>query len=199
MTGLRDRLARLPTAALVDARPGATWLGPAVRPLWRPASLAGPAYTVRTRAGDNRPLHRAIADAPPGAVVAVAVGDLEHAIFGDLLSRVAVGRGVAGLVTDGAVRDSDGIRAAGFPVYCAGVVLRAPSKDDPGRFGEPVVLGEAVVAPGDWLVGDSDGVVVLPGASAEAVAVAAEAVEAREAQIVDRAARGEPTPRQLGL
>jgi 4-hydroxy-4-methyl-2-oxoglutarate aldolase len=197
---LRQRLAQLATAALVDAAPEVTWAGPAVRPLWRPSSFAAPAFTVQSRAGDNRPLHHAIAEAPPGhAVVVAAERGVDVAVFGDLLSRIATERGIAALVTDGAVRDSDGIRALGFPVFCGGVSLRAPVKEFAGIFGVPVRVGDAEVRPGDWVVGDSDGVVVIPAGEAAAAAAAAEAVERREQEIVRRARAGESTPRQLGL
>jgi 4-hydroxy-4-methyl-2-oxoglutarate aldolase len=200
MNNLAKRFSNLSTAAILDCRPETTWLGPRIRPLWRPASIAGPAFTVQTRHGDNRPLHIAIADAPPGhVVVAAAEAGVEVGIFGDLLARVGHARGLAGLITDGAVRDSDGIRAAGFPVYCAGIALRAPVKQDAGRFDVGVTIGTAVVAPGDWIVGDSDGVVVVPHVLAEAVAAAARGIERREAGIVERAAAGEATVEQLGL
>lgn len=198
MNGIADRLARLGTAALADA--GAVWLGPGVRGLWTGARIAAPAYTVRARPGDNRPLHHAVAEAPPGAVLALSVaGRLEIAIFGDVLARIGTARGVAGLVTDGAVRDSDGIRALGFPVFCGGISLRKPEKTDPGVFGEHVRIGLAEVGPSDWLVGDGDGVVVVAGRRLEQLTAAAEVVEQRERDLVDRAAAGEPTPDQLGL
>jgi 4-hydroxy-4-methyl-2-oxoglutarate aldolase len=197
---LAARLAPIGTAALVDAVPGATWMGPGITRLWTPASFAAPAFTVQAPAGDNRPLHHAIADAPPGYVVVVAAGaDVEVAIFGDLLSRIAMARGLAALVTDGAVRDTDGIAATGFPVFCGGVSLATPVKQDPGTFGIPVTIGRARVEPGDWLVGDGDGVVVIAAADASAVVTAAEAIERREAEIVRRALAGESTPRQLGF
>jgi 4-hydroxy-4-methyl-2-oxoglutarate aldolase len=200
MSDLATRLGALPSAAVLDALPESTWVGQAIRPLWRPASIAAPAFTVQTRHGDNRPLHRAIAEATPGSVVVAATdASLDVAIFGDLLARVGAQRGLAGLVTDGAVRDSDGIRAAGFPVFCAGVALRAPVKLFEGIYGAAVRLGEAEVHAGDWIIGDSDGVVVVPRAVVERVATAAEGVERREAEIVSRAIAGESTVAQLGL
>lgn len=198
MTGREDRLAGIGTAALADA--GAPWLGAGVRPLWPGARLAAPVHTVRTRPGDNRPLHHAVADAPPGAVLAVAAeADLEFAIFGDVLARVGAARGLAGLVTDGAVRDADGIRELGFAVFCGGISLRKPDKAHPGVFGEQVRIGRADVGPADWLVGDGDGVVVVPGGALDALATAAEAIERRERDLVARALAGESTPDQLGL
>ena len=198
MTELADRLRALPTAALVDA--GAAWVGSSIAALWSPVAMAGPVYTVQTRRGDNRPLHLATADAAPGDVVVVAAeADVEVAIFGDLLARIGANRGLAGLVTDGAVRDRDGIRQAGFPVFCAGTALRAPLKAFPGAFGGVVRIGTAGIRAGDWIVGDSDGVVVLSNQSAPDVAHAAEQVQLREAEIVRRAGSGESSADQLGL
>jgi 4-hydroxy-4-methyl-2-oxoglutarate aldolase len=200
MSALADRLRALPTAALVDASSDTVWLGSSVGPLWGPASMAGPAYTVQTRRGDNRPLHLATADASPGDVMVVAAeAAVDIAIFGDLLARIARERGLAGLVTDGAVRDRDGIREVGFPVFCAGVALRPPAKAFPGVFGGPVRIGAAQVHAGDWIVGDGDGVVVVRRAVAPDVARAAEQVLLREADIVRRAGGGESSADQLGL
>jgi 4-hydroxy-4-methyl-2-oxoglutarate aldolase len=201
MTGtLAERLGRVGTASLVDAVPEAAWMGPSIRRVWTPARFAAPAFTVQGPAGDNRPLHHAIADAPPGhAVVAAAGADRGVAIFGDLLSRVATARGLAALVTDGAVRDTDGIAALGFPVFCGGVALPAPVKQERGAFHVPVTIGFARVEPGDWIVGDGDGVVVIPAMSAEAAADAAESTGRREADIARRAIAGESTPAQLGF
>jgi 4-hydroxy-4-methyl-2-oxoglutarate aldolase len=162
--------------------------------------MAGPAYTVQTRRGDNRPLHLATADASPGDVMVVAAeAAVDIAIFGDLLARIARERGLAGLVTDGAVRDRDGIRRARFPVFCADVSLRSPVKVFPGVFGGAVSLGAAQVEDRDWIVGDADGVVVVSSQIALQVASAAEQVQLREADIVRRAGAGESSADQLGL
>jgi 4-hydroxy-4-methyl-2-oxoglutarate aldolase len=198
MTALADRLRAQSTAALVDA--GAVWLGSSIAPLWEPVAMAGPAYTVQTRRGDNRPLHLATADAAPGDVLVVAAdGDRDVAIFGDLLARIGAQRGLAGLVTDGVVRDRDGIRRAGFPVFCAGVSLRSPVKVFAGVFGAGVSIGAAQVDDRDWIVGDADGVAVVPGHLAPQIASAAEQVQLREADIVRRAGAGESSADQLGL
>jgi 4-hydroxy-4-methyl-2-oxoglutarate aldolase len=198
MTALADRLRAQSTAALADA--GAVWLGSSIAALWEPVAMAGPAYTVQTRRGDNRPLHLATADAAPGDVLVVAAeGDREIAIFGDLLARIGAARGLAGLVTDGAVRDRDGIRRAGFPVFCAGVSLRSPVKAFPGVFGAGVSIGAAEVDDRDWIVGDADGVVVVSSHLALQLAGAAEEVQLREADVVRRAAAGESSADQLGL
>ena len=200
MTDLARRFRAVSTADLVGAAEGCAWAGPAIRPLWRPVTVAGPAFTVQTARGDNGPVHIGIANAAPGDVVVVAAAaDATIAIFGDVLARIGAARGLAGLLTDGAVRDSDGVRQAGVAVFCAGVALTAPVKTFTGRYGAVVQIGDARVAPGDWIVGDSDGVVVIPHDLAAEAAAVAEATREREARMVARAQAGEPTPRQLGL
>jgi 4-hydroxy-4-methyl-2-oxoglutarate aldolase len=198
--GTAARLRALGAASVLDACPGAARAGTAIRPLWTPLSMAGPAFTITTEPDDNLALHRAIAEAPAGSVVAVATGgSLRTAVFGDLLSRVAVGRGLAGLLTDGAVRDTDHIRLLAFPVFCAGVTLAAPAKRVWGTVGVPVRIGDADVAAGDWVVGDGDGVVVVPAASVTSTLARAETIREREAELVARALAGESTVDQLGL
>ncbi|HEY0416153.1 MAG TPA: RraA family protein [Gaiellaceae bacterium] len=196
---LAVRLRALGAASVLDAAPGGAALGASIRALWAPTAAAGPAFTIETEPDDNLALHRAVAEAPAGAVVVAATGGGTCAIFGDLLSQVALARGLAALVTDGLVRDSDRIRAVGFPVFCTGLSLASPAKRAWGRVGVEVQVGDAAIAAGDWIVADGDGAVVVPAAAAGATADAAEAVRAREAELVARAAAGEATVDQLGL
>jgi 4-hydroxy-4-methyl-2-oxoglutarate aldolase len=115
------------------------------------------------------------------------------------LSRIAQAKGILGLITDGAVRDSDSIRALGFPVFCRGTGLFGPTKQHPGTLGEPIVLDGVRIAPGDWVLADGDGVVVIAGEEVEQTIAAAQAVAERERQMVRRAELGESTLDQLGL
>jgi 4-hydroxy-4-methyl-2-oxoglutarate aldolase len=194
------RLRSLGAASVLDACPGAALAGVAVRSLWTPVAMAAPAFTISTEPDDNLALHRAVAEAPAGSVVVVATGgSLRTAVFGDLLSQVAIGRGLAGLLTDGAVRDTDRIRRLRFPVFCAGVTLAPPAKRAWGTIGVPVHIGDAHIAAGDWVVGDGDGVVVVPAALLTDALARAEAIREREAELVARAIAGESTIDQLGL
>jgi 4-hydroxy-4-methyl-2-oxoglutarate aldolase len=187
-------------ASLYEALERTGALQPRIRPLWEGASVAGPAFTVCGPAADNLPLHRAVAAAPAGAVVvATAGGDTDVAIWGSLLSSICLERGILGLVTDGAVRDVDRIRELRFPVFCAGVTVAGPVKQEPGMIGEPVTVAGVAVSPGDLVVGDGDGVVVVPAGTAGATVRRAEEIEAREAEMIRRAAGGESTIKQLGL
>jgi len=196
----REMLAVLGAASVYEALGRRNALPPGIRPLWTPLTLVGPVFTVTTRAGDNLALHRAVAEAPAGVVIAAATeASVMVPIWGDLLSTIAQGIGILGLVTDGATRDSDRIRELGFPVFCKGTSVHGPTKEFPGVLGETIVLDGVAVAAGDWIVADGDGVVVVPADEVAQVIVAAQAITDREREIVRRAALGESTIDQLGL
>ena len=129
----------LPTAVLCDVAPEPIALLPRVRRVWRGATLAGPAVTVRTPPGELASVIQALNEAQEGDVLVVDCGgSLATALFGDRLSKVALERGLAGLVVDGAVRDADGIEELGFPVFAAGIVPNGPGKDVFGEVGVPI-------------------------------------------------------------
>ncbi len=143
--------------------------------------LAGPALTVRARAGDNLMLHEALDLALPGDVVVCdAGGDLGTAIMGDIMARHAAARGIAAIIVDGAVRDIDGLAKLHLGVWARGVTPAGPYKDGPGEIGYPVSCGSLVVMPGDLIACDEDGVVVVPRADAATVIAAAEAHAEKE-------------------
>lgn len=124
--------------------------------------LLGTAFTVKTRVGDNLMLHKAIDMAQPGEVIVVDVqGDLTNSVTGEIMMRQAVKRGISGVVVDGAVRDADALRNLNMPIYAAGIQPNGPYKDGPGEINVPVCCGGIVVKPGDILVGDADGIVVI--------------------------------------
>lgn len=134
------------------------------------ASFAGPAFTVRVRPGDNLFLHKALDTARPGDVVVCdAGGALENAVMGEMMGRYAASRGVAAVVIDGAVRDRAGLAKLDIPVFARGITPNGPWKDGPGEIGYPVAAGGLSVHPGDLVIGDGDGVLVLPRADAEAI------------------------------
>jgi RraA family protein len=147
-------------------------MNPRIKPLKRPApQLLGPAFTVRAHAGDNLMAHKAIDMAAPGDVLVVEVsGDEACAIMGEIMCRIAQKRGIAGLVIDGLIRDSDELAEMDFPVYCVGASPLGPWKDGPGEIGFPVVCGGVMVNPGDVINADGDGVAVIPREDALKVA-----------------------------
>jgi regulator of RNase E activity RraA len=182
------RFCRIPVSALSDCLAcgsGAVGLQPVGDCLSRLVSwsMAGPALTVRTRPGDNLAVHKALDLARPGDVLVVdARSELVNAIMGELLARYAQVRGVAGIVIDGAIRDRAEISAGGLPVFARGVSHLGPYQTGPGEIHGPISLGGVPVHDGDVVVGDGDGVVVVPRARAEATAKAAEKVMASEAE-----------------
>jgi len=134
-----------------------------VRAAWRGARLAAPAYPVRCTPGDNLAVHVAVAHAPAGSALAVDVGDEDElGYWGEVLTTAAESRGLAGLVIDGGVRDTAALEAHGFPVFSTTIALRGASKARPGAVGLPADVGGVRVSAGDWLVGDGDGVAVVP-------------------------------------
>jgi 4-hydroxy-4-methyl-2-oxoglutarate aldolase len=127
------------------------------------AIIAGPAFPVETLEGENGTVHRAIAAAPPGSVLVIeAGGNPNRAIWGDVLTEVAVQRGVIGVVLNGAVRDLSELRQRKFPIFAIGSCPAGPHKGWQGRIGVSVSCGGVVVEPGDTVFGDTDGVVVIP-------------------------------------
>jgi regulator of RNase E activity RraA len=175
------RFAKLPVANISDMMSRMTAGGPRLRPMHTGGVMAGPAFTVKTRPGDNLMVHKALDMAEPGDVVVVdAGGDLTNAIIGELMLAHAETRLLAGIVINGAVRDSAAIRAGTFPVFAAGVTHRGPYKDGPGEINVTIALDGMVIAPGDLVVGDDDGLVCVPIDQAAAVLKATEAKHAGE-------------------
>lgn len=139
-----------------------------LRPYHQGGKLVGTAVTVKTRPGDNLMVHKAIEMAEPGDVIVVdAGGDLTNAIVGEIMMRIAQKKGLAGFVIDGSIRDTEAFRNDTFPIFARGVTHRGPYKDGPGEINVTVSVGGMVVHPGDIIVGDDDGLVVVPVAHAE--------------------------------
>ncbi len=170
----------------------------AIKPVSPNASFCGVAFTVKTRPVDNLVVWKALQLAQPGDVLVIATGGhLGHSTWGDLTSRVGAARGLAAMVTDGAVRDLDGIAEAGLPVFAAAVTPNSPHKDGPGELNVPIACGGQVVHPGDILVGDRDGVVVVPRGQAAAALSELERIRLYEAARLDAIARGDFFPAGL--
>jgi len=158
-----EKFRELPVANVSDMMSRMTAGGPRLRPMHGGGVLAGPAFTVKTRPGDNLMLHKALDLAEPGDVIVVdGGGDLTNSLVGELMLSHAKKRGIAGVVIYGAVRDSGWIRAGTYPVFAAGVTHRGPYKDGPGEINVPVALDGMVVNPGDLILGDDDGVLCIP-------------------------------------
>lgn len=172
-----DRLAKLPAANIGDAMDRLGVADSAIRAIWPGARLAGPAFTVWTRPGDNQGIHRALELARPGDVIVVSGGaDESRALLGELIGERAINRGLAGFALDGAARDAEALGEIGMPVFARAITPAGPYKNGPSRIGTPISFGGVPVLPGDIIIGDSDGIVVIPREQAADVADAAEAV-----------------------
>jgi regulator of RNase E activity RraA len=142
-------------------------MDPGIRPLWSPMPrIAGPAYPVACPAGDNLMLHVAIHRAPAGSVIVCAAGDSNWAMAGGNVCAYAQQRGIAGFVVDGVIRDIAETRKNKFPVFGRGVIPIPGVRKTAGLIDLPVVCGGVTVAPGDIVVADEEGIVVLPKAQA---------------------------------
>lgn len=188
------------TATLGEAWPAARLIDAPLRPLAPGMVLAGPALTVRCTPGDNLALHLAIAAARPGDVLVVDYGgSVASGPFGEIMALACQMRGIAGLIMDGAVRDSAQIATLGFPVFARGVNIRGTAKLDRGQVGGPVSMGGATIVPGDIILGDADAILVLGAKDLPAALAAAETRTEREAVMMDRLRLGETTLEILGL
>ncbi|ARK28654.1 RraA family protein [Halalkalibacter krulwichiae] len=142
-----------------------------IRPIHTEGKLVGSAFTVKTRPGDNLLVHKAIDMAEPGDVIVVdAGGDVTNAIMGEIMVRIAKKNGIEGFIINGAIRDSKEIKEMNYPMYAKGVIHRGPYKDGPGEINVPIQLAGVVVNPGDLVVGDMDGIVIVPQEHTEAIA-----------------------------
>lgn len=182
-----DQLGAFPSSILADVAGRRGALSGRIAPLSPSMRVAGSALTVEVRPGDNLMIHVALALAQPGDVIVVdGKGDLSSALMGEIMCQQAHALGIAGVVIDGAVRDSEAIRALGFPMYAAGLNPNGPTKSVPGRVNHPISLGGVTIQPGDLIVGDADGITVVERArAASLVPLAHEKVAAETKRIAD--------------
>ncbi|MCJ7624010.1 MAG: hypothetical protein MUO76_10945 [Anaerolineaceae bacterium] len=167
---LVSKFSRFASANLSDVMGKGNTLDYHVKPVHPGAHLLGVALTVKTRPGDNLLPLKAIELAQPGDVIVIAGGqDTNYSVWGGIMSLMAVRQEVAGVVTDGLVRDADQIQKAGLTVFAAGLTPVGPSKDGRGQINMPICCGGIVVHPGDIVSGDADGVVIIPLQEAKAV------------------------------
>ncbi|MGW8814402.1 RraA family protein [Gordonia terrae] len=197
-----DRARRLGTATLHEAAGRIGALPSAISAITPGQDFAGPAVTVSGPPADNLWLHRGIAAADLGEILLIEVGGhYESGYWGEVMAVAARARGVAGVVIDGCVRDSEALATVGVPVYARGLCIRGTDKDPDGRgaVNRPVTIGDVTVHSGDLVVGDADGVVVIPTGDVDQVLDAAQQRIDREAQIMDALRRGENSIDLLNL
>lgn len=175
-------------------------MAPNMRPLFTGARLCGQAVTCFNYPGDNLMLHAALRLAEPGQiVVATNGGSAQGALWGEMVTVFAKMKGVGGAVIDGAARDVAAVRELGFPVFSTAISASHPEKRGPGSANVPVVVAGITVNPGDLIVGDDDGVLVVPPEHLEAAMDAAEARMEKETVFRARLAEGKTMYELLGL
>ncbi len=171
-----------------------------IKPLYPGMKVCGPALTVAVSPGDNLMIHYAMTLAQPGDVLVVdAKGFTEAGPWGDIMTTAAIVRGIAGLVIDGCVRDAETIREMGFAVFARGTSMKGTTKTLPGDVNVPITCASVPVYPGDIVVGDDDGVVVIPVAAAATVLEQARERESGEDQKRRELQAGKTTVELLGV
>ncbi|WP_152043221.1 4-carboxy-4-hydroxy-2-oxoadipate aldolase/oxaloacetate decarboxylase [Salinigranum salinum] len=183
----------IPTAILSDVLGArAAVMDSGIDPIYSGIEMAGTALTVKAVPGDNLIIHKAITVAEPGDVIVIdGKGYTETAYLGELMSASCEAHDLSGIIVDGAIRDRAEIEEIGFPVYARGVHPKGPLKHAPGSINVPVTCGGATVAPGDIVVGDDEGVVVVPPNDVEATLESAREKQAAERILRERVEDGE--------
>jgi 4-hydroxy-4-methyl-2-oxoglutarate aldolase len=195
-----DVIRRLGPATIYEAQGQTGAMDSSIKPLDPAFFVAGSALTVDAKPGDNLILHYALTIAKPGDVLVVdAKGFVEAGPWGDVMTFAARRAGIAGLVIDGSVRDSAAIVATGFPVFSRGVCMKGTEKKLPGRVNVRILCGGVEINPGDIVVGDRDGVMVIPAASLEQSIALAVKREEKEAASRTALAQGKTTVDLIGL
>jgi regulator of RNase E activity RraA len=180
---IADAFAALSPTTLCDVLTRDRVMDIGIRPLWTPVPrVAGPAYPVRCPPGDNLMLHAAIYRAAPGSIIVAHGGDTDYALAGGNVCAVAQKRGVVAFVLDGVIRDVAESRERRFPIFARGVMPFPGAKDAVGELGGPIRCGGVDVGPGDIVVADEEGIVVVPVGRAPAVLHAAQAKAAKDAR-----------------
>ena len=181
VTMLEQRLLALPTTAISDATGGHTNVDASIKPLADHFKIAGRVLTVRLPDGENGAVLEAISKAEKGDILVIdAKGNTNRAVAGDFVMQLAQGVGVQGFVVDGVIRDLAAARAIDFPIFSLGTTVAAGNKHGGGVVGGAISLGGVVVQSGDYLIGDIDGIVIIPQADVEWVIQGAEEKVAKD-------------------
>lgn len=184
-----------PTGNVVDAMDRTGAMNYKIKPVDSSMKMVGVALTVKARPCDNLIIYKALEMAEDGDVLVITNGEYTGAsTWGDLTSMIGAQKKIAGMVTDGLIRDIQGISEVGLPVYAQGSSPNSPFKDGPGEINFTISCGGVVVNPGDIIVGDRDGIVVVPREIAEEVAAKLPAIAEKEEKIVKDIKSGKLIP-----
>jgi RraA family protein len=177
----------LPVANIDDCMNRTAALSERIRPIGR-GGIVGPAFTIKVPMGDNLMLHKAMDMTQPGDVIIIDAGGCKNrAIFGELMATYMQKRGVAGIIVDGSIRDSSALaEMEDFPVYASGISPNGPYKNGPGEINVPISIGGQVVTPGDIIVGDDDGIIVIKPEIAEELLAKTKEVMKKEEKIMKK-------------
>ena len=186
------KFSKIPCANLGDAMGRKGIMHSRIKPICSGVGLAGPAYTVANFAKDNLMSHYALKQAKAGDVLVISTGGhMESAGWGELMTQAAKVKGLAGVIIDGGVRDLCELKELKFPVYAACITPQGTVKSTPGSVTQPIVCGDILVSPGDIVVGDDDGVAVVPASEAAEILSQAEKIIQKEADLRKRVLKGE--------
>ncbi|MFH1383312.1 MAG: 4-carboxy-4-hydroxy-2-oxoadipate aldolase/oxaloacetate decarboxylase [Chloroflexota bacterium] len=197
---LVDAMGKCATPTICEAYGGKGALAHYIRPVRQGMKLCGPAVTVVTRPGDNLIVHKAIYVAKPGDILLIDTSScLEGGFWGAIMTEAAMQQKIAGLVTDGAVRDTDEIEKMGFPVFSQAVSMKGTTKAYLGTINHAIFFGDVKVEPGDLIVGDADGVVVVARKDVAEVLKLVRQREEKEEKIISELRRGKTTLELYGF
>lgn len=194
-----DELLRHGTSTLCEASGLPCALDYAIRPVWKGAAIAGPAYPLRCAPADNLAIHIAVDAVPPGHVLVVDAFGYVAGYWGEVLAVAAQARGITGLIIDGGVRDIDALERRKFPAFARGIGMRGTVKFHAPSVGEPIVIAGVAIAPGDLVVADTDGALAIPQAHVARTLESARKRTDKEAVTMKRLLAGETTLELLGL
>jgi len=188
---LVEELSKFPTPNIADAMGRFRVMDPGMKCVTKGKIAAGPAVTVMARPGDNLMIHKAMEVAKPGDVIVVnTCGNTNSAVWGELMTCAAMRIGLAGLIVDGAVRDSKEINEMGFPVFSRNIVASGCDKDGPGEINCSISCGGVGVNPGDIVIASEEGIVVVPVEDAEEVLAKTKEIDKREANRIKEIGAG---------
>ena len=197
-----DELRKFSSAVLFESHPNSKALPSGIKPVNPEFFLGGFAYPVKLSKGDNLLLHKSIYQIPDDHILVASTDEAwEYGYWGEIMTRAALEKNIKGLVIDGCVRDGSELSTLGFPVFSRGLCIRSTSKQfkEESNINMSIKIGEVIINPGDWITGDIDGVVAVPGDNFDQVLENARNKVARENSIFESLKKGDSTIELMGL